>query len=173
MSYELWEAIYTNRNSRLADKQEWRERLAEAEDRISRLESALVATVRALAFGETTYPSEDRPHQHALCGRETEQHLTRAAQALNLGLADLGLDWLKDVGDHAEQPTARDPANIWQTLSKVEAAEKAILNLPSSQWTGWITHILEAIDNELKDGDLGALEQIRDEITARIKAGGW
>ena len=58
--------------------------------RITRLEIALTATVRALAFGETTYPG-GHPEKHGLCGQETAEHLARAAQALGLDLADLGL----------------------------------------------------------------------------------
>jgi hypothetical protein len=79
-----------NRRRRLADKREYREALAEAEHRIERLETALTATIRALAFGETTYP-EGRPEKHGLCGQETAEPLARAAQVLGLDLNDLGL----------------------------------------------------------------------------------
>ena len=75
---------------RLADKREYREALAEAEHRIEQLETALAATIRALAFGETTYPG-GRPEKHGLCGQETAEHLARAAQVLGLDLTDLGL----------------------------------------------------------------------------------
>lgn len=65
-------------------------RLAQAEHRIERLETALTATIRALAFGETTYPG-GHPEKHGLCGTETAEYLARAAQVLGLDLNDLGL----------------------------------------------------------------------------------
>lgn len=89
---------------RLTDKREYREALAEAEHRIERLENALTATIRALAFGETTYP-EGRPEKHALCGRETAEPLARAAQALGLDLNDLGLGYAVTVTcPHGDDP---------------------------------------------------------------------
>lgn len=60
---------------------------------ITSLETALTATIRALAFGETTYPG-GHPEKHALCGRETAEHLARAAQALGLDLNDLYLAYV-------------------------------------------------------------------------------
>lgn len=74
----------------LDDEREWHEGLADAEARIERLETALAAVVRTLAYGETTYPNERHPHQHMLCGTQTAQcHLTDAAEALGI---DVGMD---------------------------------------------------------------------------------
>ena len=77
---------------RYADTREYRQGLAEAEHRIERLETALTATIRALAFGKTNL-SDGYVNRHDLCSAETAEHLARAAQALGLDLADLGLTY--------------------------------------------------------------------------------
>lgn len=79
----------------LDDKREWREGLADAEARIERLETALAAVVRALAYGDTTHPNPNTPHQHALCSIKTGRHLIRAARALGI---DIDLEeWIDEI----------------------------------------------------------------------------
>lgn len=85
--FEFEDAI--NRR-RLNDLRETREALAEAEHRIERLETALAATIRALAFGKTNL-GDGYVNRHDLCGTETAKPLARAAQVLGLDLNDLGL----------------------------------------------------------------------------------
>lgn len=93
----------------LDNKREWREGLADAEARIKQLETeialllensieteariealetALAAVVRALAYGETTYPNPNTLHKHSLCDGETARYLATAAVALGI---DVGL----------------------------------------------------------------------------------
>ena len=59
--------------------------LAEAERRITRLETALTATIHAIAFSQTM--------EAAWADEPAEQHLAHAAHVLGLNLADLGLKY--------------------------------------------------------------------------------
>ena len=82
----------TNRRH-LADKRKWREGLAEAEHRIKQLEIALAAVITAIA---------DTIDEHSF-DEPVERHLARAAQALDLNLASLGLKY-------TSCPHGNDPA---------------------------------------------------------------
>lgn len=79
------------RSHQLADKREWRERLADTEARIERLETALAATIRAIAFSQTL--------EAAWFDEPAERHLARAAQTLGLDLAGLGLKYTKPANE--------------------------------------------------------------------------
>ena len=48
---ELWDATYEERSQRLSAKREWRERLAEAEETISRLQKRIAALEHVICFG--------------------------------------------------------------------------------------------------------------------------
>lgn len=67
---------------------------------------------------------------------------------------------------------------------KVEQAAHAIATLPPTQWPGWVTYLLEALDDELSKADWRAAEYSRDaswrlldavkaSIEIRLDAGRW
>jgi multidrug resistance efflux pump len=80
-----------NRRRHLADKRETREALAEAEQRITRLEAALASTIHAIAFSQTM--------EAAWFDEPAERHLARAAHTLGLNLADLGLKYTESADE--------------------------------------------------------------------------
>ena len=58
-------------------------------------------------------------------------------------------------------------------LEAMETAAQAVRTLPPEQWAGWVTWLLEALDDEGDPAFRACLESVRDAITTRLERGGW
>jgi len=63
-----------------------------------------------------------------------------------------------------------------ETMVAMERAVYMVTTRPPSQWVEWVVYFLEAleVDGEVSPADPRAfLEEVRDNITARLEEGRW